>query len=469
MENWIGRDNMNLQKRIFRLNMIMLVLSLVAMLGVSVYIVNGIYRNQGTWQTTSKKTATVQMAVEQFAGTNFNRLADEVAEMGGQLYVESNGWVVFSNFQDDASDLVHVTISSTTHTSYLEDEIVISRKMPAGGQIYYIYALLEDLDELHESEEFKHFLIQLLLVGGIGIVLVVLLNFIFTRRILVAIMRPLDELHNGVKRIQQGDYSVSLHYEGDREFEELTQGFNQMQHSLVVAHEQNRIYEQNRTQMVADISHDLRTPLTSIKGYAKGILDGVANTEEKRNRYLSIIYQKSSIMEKLLEKLFIFSQLETDKMPFDMTRVDLATILSQYVQEKEAELRDEDIYFQLKLGEELPVEIDVTQFRRILDNLLDNARKYARIRPLGIEITGVAHDSEIIWTFKDNGEGVTNQRLELLFKEFYRVDESRQQVEGHGLGLSIVQNIIERLGGSVRVKNSPGLCFIFTLPRKDRI
>lgn len=110
---------------------------------------------------------------------------------------------------------------------------------------------------------------QLFLVGGAGIVIIVVLNFLFTRRLLGVVMRPLNELHSGVKRIQQGDYTAPLTYQGDKEFEELTQGFNQMQTSLLDAREKNQLYEQNRTQMVADISHDLRTPLTSIKGYAK--------------------------------------------------------------------------------------------------------------------------------------------------------------------------------------------------------
>lgn len=326
---------MNLQKRIFRLNMMMLVLSLIAMLGVSIYVVNSIYRNQGTWQSTSQKTATSQANLENFSGTDFSSLADELAKSGAQLYAESNGEVVFSNFKDDSEDLSTVSISATTHTSYVDGEVVISRKVDTDGQTYHLYAILEDIEEQQESQEFQAFLVQLLIVGGTGIIVLVILNFFFTRRLLAVVMRPLDELHRGVERIQQGDYTVPLIYQGDKEFEELTQGFNQMQTSLMDAHEQNRIYEQNRTQMIADISHDLRTPLTSIKGYAKGILDGIANTEEKRKQYLTVIYQKSQLMENLLEKLFAFSQLQTDKMPFDKITLDLASFLQSYVLENQ--------------------------------------------------------------------------------------------------------------------------------------
>ncbi|HFI0336167.1 TPA: ATP-binding protein, partial [Streptococcus suis] len=293
------------------------------------------------------------------------------------------------------------------------------------------------------------------------------LNFFFTRRLLAVVMRPLDELHSGVERIQQGDYTVPLIYQGDKEFEELTQGFNQMQTSLMDAHEQNRIYEQNRTQMIADISHDLRTPLTSIKGYAKGVLDGIANTEEKRKQYLTVIYQKSQLMENLLEKLFAFSQLQTDKMPFDKITLDLAIFLQSYVLEKSKELADEAIQFQLDTSDGLLVEIDPIQFRRILDNLVDNARKYAAVSPLKIDISGHAQGQVVIWTFTDNGKGIENAKLNLIFNEFYREDNTRQKVEGHGLGLSIVKNIIDRLGGSVSVEASPGLRFTFKLPRKD--
>ncbi|MEG3311551.1 HAMP domain-containing sensor histidine kinase [Streptococcus sp. SS-4456] len=458
---------MNLQKRIFRLNMMMLVLSLIAMLGVSVYVVNSIYRSQGTWKTTSQKTASSQQTLESFSGTDFPQLADNLALSDAQLHVESNGEVLFSNLKDDADELSEVTVSATTHTSYVDGEIVLSRKVATDGQIYYLYALLEDMEEQQESQDFQAFLLQLFLVGGAGIVIIVVLNFFFTRRLLGVVMRPLDELHSGVDRIQQGDYTVPLTYQGDKEFEELTQGFNQMQTSLLDAHEQNRLYEQKRTQMVADISHDLRTPLTSIKGYAKGILDGIANTEEKRNQYLTVIYQKSQVMEKLLEKLFAFSQLQTDKMPFDSVQLDLAIFLQTYVREKSAELADEAILFQLDVDENLPVEIDPTQFRRILDNLVDNARKYADVSPLKLAIAGYVQEQEIIWTFTDNGKGTATDKLNLIFEEFYREDDTRQQVEGHGLGLAIVKNIIERLGGSVSVEATPGLRFIFRLPRKD--
>ncbi|HEL1789414.1 HAMP domain-containing sensor histidine kinase [Streptococcus suis] len=458
---------MKLQKRIFRLNMIMLIFSLVAMLGVSVYVVNSIYRNQETWQSTSQKTASSQQSLEKFSGSDFAVLADELASNDARLYVESNGETVFSNLKDDADEILGVTVSSTTHTSYVDGEIVISRKLATDGQVYYLYALLEDMEEQQESQEFQAFLLQLFLVGGAGIVIIVVLNFFFTHRLLGVIMRPLEELHSGVERIQQGDYTVPLTYQGDKEFEELTQGFNQMQTSLLDAREKNQLYEQNRTQMVADISHDLRTPLTSIKGYAKGILDGIANTDEKRNQYLTVIYQKSQVMENLLEKLFAFSQLQTDKMPFDKVKLDLAIFLQTYVRKKSAELADEAILFQLDVAENLPVEIDPIQFRRILDNLVDNARKYADVSPLKLAIAGSIQEQEIIWTFTDNGKGTATDKLNLIFEEFYRADATRQQVEGHGLGLAIVKNIIERLGGRVSVEATPGLRFIFRLPRKD--
>lgn len=115
----------------------------------------------------------------------------------------------------------------------------------------------------------------------------------------------------------------------------------------------------------------------------------------------------------------------------------------------------------------LLVEIDPIQFRRILDNLVDNARKYAAVSPLKIDISGHAQGQVVIWTFTDNGKGIENAKLNLIFDEFYREDNTRQKVESHGLGLSIVKNIIDRLGGSVSVEASPGLRFTFKLPRKD--
>lgn len=458
---------MNLQKRIFWLNMGMLVISLLAMLGISIYVANNIYQNQGAWQSTSQKTAISQTALEGFSGTDFTRLAEELAATGAQLHVMEGDWVVYSNLQEEEADLLSVQISATTHTTYVDEGIVISREIVQSGVPYQLYVFLEDDEEEHEAEEYRAFLLQIVVIGGSGIFLIVGLNLLFTRRILRAILLPLDELRKGVERIQRGDYQTPLTYQGDREFEELTQGFNQMQETLLEAEETTRQYERNRTQLVADISHDLRTPLTSIKGYAKGILDGVANTEDKQRRYLETIYQKSKVMDQLLEKLFVFSKLETDKLPFDLVRMDLRDLLSVYAREKEGELGEQGIFFQLELPQSLPVEIDQVQFRRILDNLVDNARKYAGVRPLLLTMTGAVVQDEVVWTFADNGQGIEESQLQTIFDEFYRVDQTRQ-INGHGLGLSIIRNIMRRLGGRVQATNDAGLQFTFFLPRKEK-
>ncbi|HFI0149368.1 TPA: sensor histidine kinase [Streptococcus suis] len=458
---------MNLQKRIFGLNMVMLVLSLVAMLGISIFVANNIYQNQESWQTSSQKTANSQTSLEAFTGTDFTSLAEQLAPSGAQLYVSSNGKTVFSNIQEDVEDVTSVSISSATHTAYVDEEIIISREISTAGTSYQLYVVIENNEDQKDSEDFQDFLLQIATVGGTGILLILAFNWFFTRRILRVIMQPLDQLHDGVERIQQGNYEEPLTYKGDKEFEELTDGFNQMQTSLLEAQEQNRLYEQNRTQMVADISHDLRTPLTSIKGYAKGILDGVANTDEKRTNYLNIIYQKSLVMEKLLEKLFVFSQLETDKLPFDTVTTDLRQVFEDYVAEKSTELADQAVTFDLQLPEPLIAAIDPVQFRRILDNLVDNARKYAVVSPLVLTISGQTKGEQLIWTFADNGQGVAEDKLAQLFDEFYRVDEARRQIDGHGLGLAIIKNIVTRLGGSISVQSQNGLQFTFTLPRKD--
>ncbi|MGT2742609.1 HAMP domain-containing sensor histidine kinase [Streptococcus plurextorum] len=459
---------MNLQKRIFRLNIVMLALSLVAMLGISVFVANNMYQNRGNWQSISQATEISQKALENFRGTNFVELADQLSSSDARLYVAENGQLVYSNLDDDTDDVTSVSISQEAHMSYVDEEIIISRELTAdNNRTYQLYVVIDNDEERRDGEEFQSFLIQLATIGGIGIILILCFNWFFTRRILQVIMHPLEELHGGVDRIQEGNYQLPLIYQGDREFEELIAGFNQMQQSLRESQQQNRLYEQNRRQMVADISHDLRTPLTSIKGYAKGILDGVAKTEAKQKDYLTIIYQKSIVMEKLLEKLFVFSQLETDRIPFDFQIVNLSQLLEAYASEKLAELSEKGIHFKLNLPDSLWTEVDLVQFRRILDNLVDNAQKYAGVNPLVLSFTGAVKENNIIWTFSDNGRGVPEEQLPDIFNEFYRVDDTRQKTEGHGLGLSIIKNITTRFGGTVTVENKDGLHFTFVLPRKE--
>ena len=301
--------------------------------------------------------------------------------------------------------------------------------------------------------------------GGLCIVALILVSQFFTKRLTSRIMEPLDVLSDGAKRIKNNDLGQDIIYVGEQEFEEVCETFNEMQQHILHEQEKNRKYEKARTDMIAGISHDLRTPLTAIRGTIKGLMDGVAATPELQNKFLQAAYRRSGDMDMLLNQLFYLSKVETGNMPVSMQRIELCSFLHQYVKAKR-ELSDpaqERIVFDT---EELAaeVEIDPEQFQRILDNLLENSRKYAEQTPLCMALSLRTEDGTVYLDIKDNGVGVPEDKLPYIFDEFYRADESRNKKEGNGLGLYIVKHLMEAMKGTVSAENTDGFVVHLELP-----
>ena len=174
-------------------------------------------------------------------------------------------------------------------------------------------------------------LLSLLIIGAAAILLIVSLSLISTHFQVKHIMRPVNALADAARRIEAGDYTRPVGYGGQDEFTAVCAAFEQMQRHLLEEREKNAAYERARTDLVAGISHDLRTPLTSVQGYLKGLRDGVASTEEKRAQYVDIAYRKACDMEVLLQRLFDFSRMETGSLPISPVRADLGEFVRDYI------------------------------------------------------------------------------------------------------------------------------------------
>ena len=221
--------------------------------------------------------------------------------------------------------------------------------------------------------------------------------------------------------------------------------------------------------MVVGISHDLRTPLTSIQGYMKGILDGVADTEEKKRKYLKTAYEASKDMNVLLQKLFDFSRLESGNMPFHMVPVELLEYMNAYVARQEVALSPAQVRFHGGWeGKYLPdILLDPEQFQRVLDNLLENSRKYSEAEPVTVWLNAGVKGSWVYLEWKDNGPGVPEEKLGFIFDRFYRCDEARSQ-KGSGVGLYVVKYIMERHGGEIQAENDKGLKLTLLFPAAEK-
>lgn len=195
------------------------------------------------------------------------------------------------------------------------------------------------------TSPFSIFLAVVCVAGAVAIAVLLLLAAFFTRRMNRVVLEPVELLVDGAKRIQDGNMEEEIDYQGEAEFERVCQSFNDMQRTILENQKQREKNEKARTDMVTGISHDLRTPLTSIQGYIKGVLDGVADTKERQEKYLKTAYDSTREMNVLLQKLFEFSRIESGQMPFHMVRADLAEFTSVYIAQKEEMADPENVTF----------------------------------------------------------------------------------------------------------------------------
>ena len=348
------------------------------------------------------------------------------------------------------------------YAEYVEEELRTSAEKIVNED--ELHDLVEDFT-IHKNE----FILLFLADGVLCIAVLVIMSQIFTGNLVKHIMEPLDELAAGAKRIRENDLTEDINYSGDIEFENVCDTFNKMQKHILREQEKNRKYEKARTDMIAGISHDLRTPLTAIRGTIKGLMDGIASTPEKQDRFLETAYRRTGEMDLLLNQLFYLSKIETGNMPITLRKIEISSFIKNYVQAKQGlmETGKEELVEETK---EITAEVavDPEQLQRIFDNLLENSRKYGEKVPLKMKIGLRKTPGCILIRFSDNGVGVPENKLPYVFDEFYRVDESRNKKEGNGLGLYIVKYLIEAMGGTVWAENEDGFVVSMELPLGER-
>jgi len=300
------------------------------------------------------------------------------------------------------------------------------------------------------------------------IAIVLLINWFLTRSVIKSILTPLDILSYGVHQIRDGNLDYRMNYTGKDEFTGICDDFNDMAVRLQDMVNTRQKDDENRRELIAGISHDLRTPLTSIKAYVEGLEKGVAATPQLQKHYMDTIKSKADALELIVSQLFLFSKLDIGDFPFRMEKLDIGAELSEFVKGVSAEYEQKGLSIELfKNVQGVMINTDDIQLRNVFTNILENSVKYGKKEQGMVRVTCRSDNSNVSITLTDNGPGVPEDTLEKLFTIFYRGDKSRSNTsQGSGLGLAISAKIMERLGGSIKAENAPegGFSIIVTLP-----
>ena len=465
-----------MRRQIFFFHMVTLILALLTLLTVSggvLHLVFRAYQDQAVPAADSRSDQ-VQSTLASWPeeARDWWELDQSLAKLDYRLAVEQNHQVVYSSlnrFQEDLYNRIFANASwPESGTLSLQDQGVFIVGRRCGDAV--LVAMMEpQMPEMFGQPRLQNdaLVLAFFVSGLLAIGVIALLSMIFTHYQVRQILRPVNALVQAAKRVEEGDLSTPVAYRGEDEFAGVCAAFDHMQQHLLEEREKNAHYEQARTDLVAGISHDLRTPLTSVKGYLKGMRDGVANTPEKRELYLEVAYRKSCEMERLLQRLFYFSKLETGNLPLFLSDADLGDFVAQFVREARQELAPSGGQVALRgAPAPHPVRIDPEQLLRVLNNLKDNAVRYSGASPLVLTLTVWRQRDRECIRFADNGQGVPEDQLPHLFEQFWRGDQARSSRggEGSGLGLYIVKHIVEAHGGSIQARNDHGLVFEIALP-----
>ncbi|MCI8875310.1 MAG: HAMP domain-containing histidine kinase [Lachnospiraceae bacterium] len=282
------------------------------------------------------------------------------------------------------------------------------------------------------------------------------------------IIRPLKKLEAATVNIQQGNLDFTIEGEGNDEISELCSSFEEMRKRLKESAEQQMTSERENRELISNIAHDLKTPITTVKGYSEGLLDGVADTPEKQEKYLRTINNKANEMDALLNELTLYSQIDTNRIPYNFTKLNVSEYFNDCVEEISMDLESKNIgltYFNY-VDNHVLIIADPEQLRRVVNNIIGNSAKYMKNKrgQINIRIKDVGDFIQV--EIEDNGKGIAPKDLPYIFERFFRGDASRNSATGgSGIGLSIVKKIVEDHGGKIWAtsKESVGTVMYFVI------
>ena len=279
---------------------------------------------------------------------------------------------------------------------------------------------------------------------------------------------PLVKLKKATKNIKEGNLDFVLEVEGNDEFSQLCQDFEEMRKRLKESTEEKILMDKENKELISNISHDLKTPITAVKGYVEGIMDGVADTPEKMDKYIKTIYNKAIDMDRLINELTTYSGIDNNRIPYNFHRINVADYFGDCVEEVGLDLEQRGIKLNYSnlVSPDTVVIADPEQMKKVINNIISNSVKYMD-KPNGhIDIRILDEVDAIRVEIEDNGKGIAQKDLQKIFERFYRTDASRNSAQGgSGIGLSIVKKIIEDHGGYVwaTAKEGEGTCMHFVL------
>lgn len=319
------------------------------------------------------------------------------------------------------------------------------------GAPYTIYLMGGGYANMHSYSDLKT---AMVLVGTL-ILFAIFTSILFTNRFLTKfvwkrIEEPLDILVNGVHELRDGNLDYRIAYDRQDEFLPICQDFNEMAVRLKEMVQQIQRQERSRKELIAGISHDIRSPLTSIQAYVEGLLDGIAKTPEAERGYLEIIKTKAKDLDHIVSQLFLFSKMELGECPKDLHKLRLNEVMEDIVLPRQKEYHQKGLYITMDL-EAVTLNADPVQLQRITTNILENSLKYKVKEQGNLKISLHRQEHGFYLSFADDGPGVPAESLPHLFEVFYRSDPSRQNPhQGSGLGLAIVAAAAEQMGGSIQ-------------------
>ncbi|MBW4081339.1 cell wall metabolism sensor histidine kinase WalK [Paenibacillus sp. S150] len=464
---WKSRDNRPLQTSLTLDFLLFNCMLLLLVLGVYLFI---------------QKDITHMILDRQLTDPNLSVEAGEYSEELGEgpqstRLLQSGGWLEVLN---SGKEVVRVIGGKRDEIrAYDEDSLYLGLENRTDQPYYYSIAKLEGdggaawlllkiprsvikvsiNNEMLVSYLNHSVFFYVFLVSGLILMLIFVYSYWVTRRI----KKPLRVLNLGLKQMIEGHYSTRIKLYAETEFLRIGESFNYMADVIEKATEEKRRAEKSKQRLMVDLSHDLKTPITSIQGFAQALIEGRGTDPERQTKYLNYIYSKSVQVTKLIQHMLELLKLDSPDFILRTERLELGDHLREIVADTYGEIEQKDFQLQLQVPEEeVYARYDPELFASVVNNLISNALSY---NPPGtsLRVTVIPEDTEVLIEIADNGIGIPKELWSTIFDPFVRGDEARTASGGTGLGLSIAKKNAEKMGGSLTLESREEELTVFTI------